>query len=57
MDERCIGCPWFDKELKGCTRKPPRFCEVDRSIPSLWPETADREIALAGSRSSKPKGW
>lgn len=31
MDERCIGCPWFDWETETCFRKSPRFCEVDQT--------------------------
>ena len=31
MDERCVGCPWFDPEEEVCYRRPPRFCEVDES--------------------------
>lgn len=29
MDERCMGCPWFDPDRKVCCRKSPKFCEVD----------------------------
>jgi hypothetical protein len=47
MDERCIGCPWFDKERYECTRKPPRFCEVDLSIPPL--KSRVKETAAVGS--------
>jgi hypothetical protein len=31
MDERCIECPWFDREREACCRKSPTFCEVDQS--------------------------
>ncbi|GEM_PF-2063955 len=31
MDERCIGCPWFDRDREACCHRPPRFCEVDQS--------------------------
>lgn len=40
MDERCVECPWFDREKDVCCRKSPRFCEVD--------------AVLSGSRDPAP---
>ncbi len=53
MDERCIGCPWFDEERQECTRTPPRFCEVDRSIPP--PEAEVKASLPTASQTQEPK--
>lgn len=45
MDERCIECPWFDREKEVCCRKAPRFCEVDEAPSASQPT---RPVSVGG---------